>query len=287
MEGTWIELDESIDDRLLEASRLAEEGEDGRALELLLALEADHAENPTLLCMIGVLAAHAGAEGMAGDYFRRCLALGPMEPELLVRAGAGLAALDDPQAEPALRAAALMAPELPAARMHYGSYLVRSGLIAQGLEELTAARSLQPEDAGIRRGLGVGYLLTGRSSEALDELEEAVSLDPEDSELRLLYGLALLQERNLERAGEELHPLGEALAASGEVQSILSLLFALVGWEEEAWIAFSRAEEAADPIDRAMLAEVEEALSGGEEAVGSLLLDELAPTALRDRLYRA
>lgn len=286
-DGSMEELPGGIDDRLLEASRLAEDGEEGAALELLLSLEPDNADNPTLMCMIGVVAEYTGADGMAGDYFRRCLALEPIDPELLLRAGAGLAALDDPAAEAALRSAALLAPDRAEARTHYGAYLVRSGMVDAGLVELNAARSLDPEDAETRRALGIARLLTGRVTEALDELEEAVSLDADDPELRLLYGLALIQNRDIARAAEEMHPLGELLAGSGEVQAILALLFAAAGWEEEAWVAFSRAEEAAEELDRAILAEIEDALAGDEEAVRSLLEDELAATALRERLYRA
>ncbi len=278
---------EDIEDRLLEASRLAEEGDDAGALELLLSLEPRHSDNPTLLCMIGVVAAHSGAEGMAGDFFRRCLALEPMDPELLLRAGAGLAELDDPEAEPALRSAALLAPDMPAARMHYGSYLVRAGMVQEGLAELEAALSLDPEDAATRRALGIAHLLAGRSREAIDDFEEAVALDPEDPELRFLYGLTLIHQREITRAAEEMHPLGDLLESSGEVQAILALVFAAVGWEEQAWVAFSRAEEAVEQVDRGLLAEIEDALSGDMEAVRALLEDELAPTALRDRLYRA
>ncbi len=286
-EGGMKELPDEIDDRLLEASRLAEDGDESAALELLLSLEPSHAENATLMCMIGVVAGHNGADGMAGDYFRRCLALEPIDPELLLRAGAGLAALDDPEAEAALRSAALLAPDRAEARMHYGAYLVRAGMVETGLIELDAARALDPDSAETRRALGIARLLTSRVPEALDELEEAVSLDAEDPELRFLYGLALIQDRDIARAAEEMYPLGESLATSGEVQAILSLLFAAAGWEEEAWVAFSRAEEAAEQLDQAVLSEIEDALAGDEEALRALLEDELAATALRERLYRA
>ena len=39
------------------------------------------------------------ADGVAYEYFKRCLAENPEDPQLLALAGAGLAAFDDPDAE--------------------------------------------------------------------------------------------------------------------------------------------------------------------------------------------
>jgi Flp pilus assembly protein TadD len=277
----------TIEEYLLEATRLAEGGEEGRALEVLLGIEQDHAEDATLLCMIGALAAHAGADGMASDFFRRCLEQEPMDPQLLITAGAGLAALGDPAAEPALRLAALTAPDMPPARMHYGRFLVRGGMVEAGLEELEAARSLDPGDALIRGEVGIAYLLSGRGGAALAEFEVAVAAAPDDVDLRLLYGLALIQDDDIPAAAEELYPLSLSMADDPEVQALLALAFYLADWEEEAWIALSRAEAAPDSIDRTLLTEVGESLETGREAVRALLLEEIAPTALRDRLYRS
>lgn len=277
----------SMEEHLLEATRLAEDGEEGRALEVLLKVESDYPEDVTLLCMIGALAAHSGAEGMAADYFRRCLEREPMDPQILVTAGSGLAALGDPAAEPALRLAALTAPDLAPARMHYGAYLVRGGMTDAGIDELLAARSIDATDPDVRRELGIAYLLGRRPAEGLEELEAGVEMEPEDADLRMLFGLALIQERDLPRAAEEMYPLGLSMADDAEVQGLLALLYYLAGWEEEAWIALSRAEATPETLDPVWLSEVQEALESESEAVRSLLLDEIAPTALRDRLYRA
>ncbi len=282
---TENERSEELQSTLLEADRLSEEGEDGQALDLLLAAEEGNKDDPTLLCMIGALASGLGIEGMAVDYFTRCIDQSPTDPEVLIVAGSGLAAAGDPGAEPALRLAALTAPNNAAARANYGALLVRTGLIEQGLEELETARSLDPDDAETRRALGVAYLLLGRTTESLDELETAVEADPEDVESRLLWGLVLLSSDELTRAAEALYPLGEAMAQDGTVQLILALAFRLEGWEEEGWVAFSRAEEAQPPVDGASLREVEDALAGEDDAVREILFDELAPMALRQRMF--
>ena len=270
---------------LVEADRLSEAGQDAEALELLLAAEEGNAEDSTLLCMIGALAAQLGGEGMAVDYFTRCLSHSPSDVEVLILAGTGLAAAGDPGAEPALRLAALTAPDHAVARMQYGALLVRSGLIEQGIEELETSRSLDPADPGTRRHLGVAYLIQGRRAEALIELETATETDEEDGETRLLWGLALLESDEIAEAAEVLYPLGEAMASDAMVQLILALTYSLQGWEEEAWVAFSRAEDAETGVDAPTLREAEEALSQGEEAVRDLLLDELAPTSLRERMF--
>lgn len=285
MKGDGEESGTALEASMLEAGRLAEDGEEAAALELLLEVERDHGDDAGLLCMIGVLAAHGGASGMAADYFGRCLARNPMDPAILVSAGAGLAALGDPGAEPALRLAALTAPEHTPARMHYGAFLVRAGMMDAGLDELHAARTLDPGDADVRRELGIAYLLAGRGTESIDEFEAGLGIAADDTDLRLLFGLSLIQEQEVDRAAEELYPLGPALAFDGEVQALLSLVFHMGNWEEEAWIALSRAEETPEGVDPAWLAEVEDALETGSEAVRALLLDEIAPTMLRDRIF--
>jgi tetratricopeptide (TPR) repeat protein len=276
-----------LDETLEEAARLSDSGDAAAALALLLEEEARYPDDPMLLCMIGALAETLGAEGMSVDFFQRCLAQNPTDVEVLILAGSGLAAAGDPGAEPALRLAALTSPDHPLARMHYGVLLVRTGLLEQGLEELSAARSLDPSSARTRRELGVAHLLRGAAEDALEELEAAVAADADDVENRLMLGLALVQEGQLSRAAEELHSLGEMLPDDGEVQLLLALLFALEGWEEEAWLAVSRAESAEPPVDSALVREVEEAIGSGQEAQRDLLIEELAPTSLRERLFLA
>lgn len=280
-----MERTADLQSALVEATRLSEAGEDPAALDLLLRLEPDHSGDPTLLCLIGALAGQVGAEGMAIDFFNRCLALNPSDIEVLITAGAGLSAAGDPGAEPALRLAALTAPQHSAARMHYGALLVRIGLLDQGIQELLAARGLDPADAEIRRELGIAFLLAGRLDTAVDELEAAVAAEPDDPAPRLLWGLALLQANEVSRAAEELHPLGESMAEDGGVQLLLALAFALEDWEEESWGALSRAEAIEPPIDAAAIREVEEALGTGTDAVRDLLMEELAPMMLRERLF--
>jgi predicted Zn-dependent protease len=275
-----------LEDRLAEASRMVEDGDEQEAFDLLLELERDNAEDPVLLCMLGTLADHLGADGMAVDFFRRCLAQDPADPQILVAAGAGLAGSGDPAAEPALRLAAVTAPGLPLARMQYGAYLSRVGLVPQALEELLAARSLDPDDARIRRELGIAFLLNNQVAEALEELESAAASDPEDADLRLLFGLVLIADGDTARAAEELFPLAETLSEDSEAQVLFALLFAHENWEDEGWLALSRAESAADRADPAVVQELEEALETGEEAVRPLL-EEFAASALRLRISTA
>jgi Flp pilus assembly protein TadD len=265
---------------------MSEEGQHTEAFAMLLELERDHQESTELLCALGALAQHMGADGVAGDFFRRCLSFSPTDPHVLVTAGAGLSRTGDPEAEPALRLAALTAPDMALARLHYGAHLVRSGLVEQGMEELDAARTLDPDDVAVRHELAVGHLVAGRPAQALEELESAVAADEENPETRLLLGLTLLQAGEAARAAEELHPVAEPLADDGEVQVVLALCFALEGWESEAWLALSRAEAAERRPDPEILQDVEDALEAGEDAIRALLFDEVAPSTLRDRLYR-
>jgi len=282
--GPKDEARPALDELLVEASRLVEEGDEDGALRLLLDAEPDHPNDPTLLCMLGVVADQVGAEGMAADFFRRCLAEEPADPELLVRAGAALARSGDPAAEPALRLAAITAPDFAPAHLHYGAFLVRSGVLDQGLEELRAARTLDPDDAAVRRETAVGLLLGGRESEARAEMEAAVDLDGSDVEARFLFGMLLLLADDLPGAAEVLYPAATGLEDDGEAQLILALAFGIEGWMDEAWLALNRAEAATEAAGVEAAREVEEALEDGEEAMRELLLTELAPTALRTRI---
>ena len=273
-----------LEEQLLAASELSDEGRWQEALALLLELEPDHSDNATLLCMVGVVADQLGSTGMAVDFFRRTLEQEPTDPQLLTTAGAGLAAARHPDAEAALRLAALSAPDYLPARMHYGAFLARAGLFDEAFAELGAAQELDPEDGEVRRRLGIAYMLAGRGAEAVAELEIAAAEAADDPEATFLFGLLLIQEGDASRAAEELYPLGEVLAEDAESQVLLALLFAAEGWENEAWLALSRAEAATVRGDPEVVREVEEAIEAGEEASRTLLLQEVVPSALRDRI---
>lgn len=273
------------EDILLEANRLSEEGLDAEALSLLLEAEPENQENAALLCMIGALSAHLSADGMAVDFFRRTLELEPTDPRILITAGSGLAAVGAPGGEPALRLAAVTHPEMPEARLAYGAFMIRNGVVSEGIEELKAARDLAPDEAEPSLQLGIGYWLNGQMDDALSELETAVAADSEHLDARVIYSLALLGAERIEDAAEELYPLGEPLAADGPLQLIMALTFGATEWDNEAWLALSRAEGADPPVDAMTAREVEEALEAGEDAIRDLLLEELAPPALRERIF--
>jgi hypothetical protein len=103
---------------------------------LLAETLEEEEDDPYLLCWLGVAEGELGNDGAAYDAFRRCVELEPSDPNILALAGAGLAEFDDPDAETALRAAALSAPDLPLARLNYGAYLARAGMHEEALEQL-------------------------------------------------------------------------------------------------------------------------------------------------------
>lgn len=273
-----------LDDELQGATQLTEEGRWEEAFELLSALEADHPENPTLLCMLGVVAAEVDASESAYDYFRRALAARPVDPYVLVALGRALARYDDPDAEGLLRLAAVTAPELADARLAYGAYLAREGIFDVAVAELEAARGLEPDDPRVARELGVAHLLGGRAEAGVNALEEASALDADDADLRLLFGLSLLAVDRVPEASEELVRAARELPGDADAQLVASLAAFSQGWEDEAWAALSRAEIAPAPPDSQLLREVEDALAADEESARTLLVDEVGPPLLRERL---
>ncbi|HEV2148785.1 MAG TPA: tetratricopeptide repeat protein [Longimicrobiaceae bacterium] len=275
-----------LDELLQQAAGLGEEGRWDEARELLLERLDDHAEDPALLCALGVASRELGSDGEAYEFFRRTLAAQPDDPYVLATAGNGVALYDDPEAESALRLAAITAPDLPFARVSYGAYLAREGMFAEAVAELEAARELAREEAGVRAELGVAYLLAGRLEEGVAELEEALALDVSDAWLRGLFGMALLEAGRSEEAAEALHRAAAERPTDVEAQLLSALASAAEGWEDEAWNALARAELGAEEMDAALLQEVEEVVGTGAEESRELLVEELAPTVLRERLLQ-
>lgn len=276
-----------LDAVLQDASELADAGEWAEAFRLLREEEDEHAEHPTLLCMLGAAARELGHEGPAYDYFRRCVATDTEDPLLLVTAGTALANFDDPEAERVLRLAATLAPGMLVARLHYGSYLAREGLFDDALRELEAARAIEPAAPAVHAELGVAYLLSGRLAEGADALTEALSEREADVEpgLHALHGLALVQLDRPGEAAEALYRAADAEPDDSDLQLAAALACAAEGWETEAWNLLARAEGSPDPPAASLLREAEDAIESEPDDARRLLLDELAPSLLRERLF--
>lgn len=272
------------DERLVEATRLADDERWEEAYELLLELEHDFPEDATLLCMLGVVAGEASASGLAYDYFRRSLAAQPSDPNVLVALGTGLAYYDDPDAEGVLRLAAITAPSLAAARLHYGAYLAREGIFDLALAELRAAQELDPDDPQVERELGAAFILSGGLQDGVTHLERAAALGIDNPGAHVLYGLALIQARQVEEGAEELVRAAMELPDEADVQIAAALAAATQGWLDEAWNALARAESARSPADSTLLREVEDVLEQDEEAAEVLLLEQILSPLLHSRL---
>ena len=275
----------AVEELVAEAESLGAEERWDEAHALLLDALEEHADDALLLCWLGIASERLGSEGEAYDFFRRCLAQAPRDPFVLAAAGTGVSAFDDPEAESALRLAALTAPDFPFARSAYGAYLAREGLFGEALAELRAARDLAPDDAAIRAELGVALLLAGVPEEGIGELEEALSR-VEEPWLRGLHGLALLEAGRPEEGAEQLHRSAGERPDDVELQLLAALASAAQGWEDEAWAALARAEQAAEPPDAELVGEVEGAVEEGPEAAAEFLREQLGPSLLRERLHQ-
>lgn len=269
-----------------EAESLGAQERWDEARDLLLEALGDHPADARVLCWLGIASQRTGDEGEAYEFFRRALAESPSDPFVLAAAGSGVAAYDDPEAEGALRMAALTAPDFPFARSAYGAYLAREGLFAEAAAELEAARDLAPDDGAVRAELGFAYLLAGRTDDGLDQLTEALSRQEDDAWLRAVYAVALAGAGRHEEAAEELHRASLERVEDVEVQLASALASAAEGWEDEAWNAHARAEQASEPGDQNLVVEVEEALSDGPEAAAAFLREHVGPSLLRERLLQ-
>ncbi|HYH78419.1 MAG TPA: hypothetical protein VEX86_01435 [Longimicrobium sp.] len=275
----------SAEELVAEAQSLGSEERWEEARDLLLLALPGHSENALLLCWLGIASERLDEEGEAYEFFRRSLAQQPLDPFVLAAAGTGVAMYDDPQAESALRLAAITAPDFPFARSAYGAYLAREGLFDLALVELTAARDLSPEDGAIRAELGVALLLAGKTQDGIAELEQALS-HVDDSWLRGVYALALLETNQTEEGAEQLYEVSRERLDDLEIHLLSALASAAEGWEDEAWAAVARAEEVAEALDADLIQEVEEAVGDGPEAARQLLREQLGPLLMRERLQQ-
>ncbi len=256
---------------------------EGMAGELGEALE-ESPDDPTLLCWLGVAERELGLESSAYDRFRDALAGEPQDPYVLATLGTGLARFDDPDAEGALRVAALLAPELPLARWMYGAYLSREGLFDDAMRELEAAVALAPDDPVPAYELGVALALRGEREKALDALMRSVDLGREDGWAQVVMGLLEADLGRMEEAARDLSEGARLRVEDVEVQFLAALAASASGYQELAFEMLERGRQSARPGDLPLLEMVESRLYEGGEGSEAFLAEELLPGSLRERL---
>ena len=243
---------DSVRDLLARALELAEEAEWAQLATLLREGLGEHPGDPHVLCWLGTAERELGMEAAAYERFKQVLELSPRDPAVLATAGAAVAAFDDPAAEGALRMAALLGPDLAHARLMYGAYLAREGMIEEGLRELEAAAELAPDDPLAHVELGVARTFAGDLEAAEVSFGRATELDPEDGWAWILGGLAHVELGNPDEAatalehGARLRPddvVGQLLAALAltVVGSVERGLEWTPGWLRRLRTAFTRA----------------------------------------------
>ena len=278
------EPDDAVKTLLDRAHAAGDEGDFDTMATLLRDGLADHPGDPFVLCWLGVAERELGMEGIAYERFRACLAAQPTDPGLLATAGSAIAAFDDPEAEGALRTATILAPDLPLTRWLYGAYLLREGMIAEGLAELIVARDLDEEDAAIRYELGAALALAGRREAAIDELYRAIDLDAGDGWAHVVLGLVLMEDDRGEEAAGVLEEGARLRPEDVEAQLVAALALGAFGREDQGLEMVERARQWAEGTDRQLVDEVETRLDEGPEEAAAWLAEQLGPAALRDRL---
>lgn len=273
-----------VDEVLGRALALGEEGRWQEMAGLLAEALNEAPDDPYLLCWLGVAERELGNDGAAYDYFRRCVEQDPLDPMLLATAGSGLAAFDDPDAESALRAAALTGPDVPMARLQYGAYLARSGLFDEALEHLRAAVELAKDDPTTHGELATALALKGDLEAAAEAMERALELAPDDAWSRLLLGLILAELDSLEEAAEALIQAADELEGDAEAFVLAALAAAAVGWDDAAHDAIARAGAVAEDVEAELVEEAEDRIVAGPKAARAMLRNTVGPSALRERL---
>ncbi len=273
-----------VQETLQEAIALGEEGRLDEMAQVLRSALRDTPDEPFLLCWLGVAEEELGNEGAAYDYFRRALDEEPTDPQLLAVIGGGLAQFDDPDAERALRTAAVSGPGLTITRLQYGAYLAREGLFDEALEHLRAAVAIDPEDPVPHGELGTALALKGDLAGAAEEMERALELASDDSWTRLLLGLIYVEQGDGETAAELLVQAAAEREHDAEAQILAALAAAAQGWADTAEDILARAAYSAEGSDAELLAEAEERVAAGAEESLEMLHDQIGPSVLHERL---
>ncbi|MEX1184800.1 MAG: tetratricopeptide repeat protein [Gemmatimonadota bacterium] len=274
----------NVEETLRQALELGEEYRWEEMAKLLAEALETEAEEPYLLGWAGVAERELGNDGLAYEYFRRCVAAEPLDPQLLSIAGAGLAAFDDPEAEPTLRAAALTGPDLSITHLHYGAYLAREGMFVEALEQLETAVALDADDPVIHGELGIAHALKGNLAAAATSMERALELADDDSWTRLLLGLIQAEQKQTEEAAETLLRAALERPQDAEAQLLGALAAAAVGWDEAAQEVLAKAEYAEEGFQPTVYHEVEERIALGAEAAETFLRDTIGASVLHERL---
>lgn len=277
-------LSDAAEGVLRTAFLYAEDGAWDRAAEVLRdAVEGDP-EDPYLLCWLGLAERELGMDGIAYERFKRVLATESEDPTLLATAGTAVAAFDDPSAEPALRTAALLAPNSPLARWMYGAYLSREGMVDKALEELAAAAELDPEDPVIPLEQGVAQALKGDLESAYLSFARSIELEPGNGWGLVLLGLAALQSGDLEESRPALEEGARVRPDDLEAQLLAALALHATGWEERAFEMLERGRFAAEGSDPGLVEQTEAQMETGPQAALEFLEESLGPSSFRQRL---
>jgi len=273
-----------VEDLLRQALDLGEKGDwEEMAKELSEALEAVPGD-PAILCCLGVAELELGLPGSACERFKEALARDPEDPYILATVGNGLAQFDDPDAEAALRSAAVLAPDLPLARWLFGAYLSREGLHEDALRELRAASELAPDDPEIAYEVGVALALQGEMEQALDALTGSVELDRGEGWSQVVLGLVEAKLDQMAAAARDLSEGARLRPHDVEAQFLAALAAEATGFEDLAYEMMERGRQGASPGDLPLLEMVEDRLEEGTESARAFLVQELLPGALRERL---
>jgi tetratricopeptide (TPR) repeat protein len=269
---------------LSSALELGVEGEWEEAAELLRSGLEDFPEEPAVLCWLGAAERELGMDGIAYERFKQCLALQPEDPHILATAGTALATFDDPEAEAALRTAAILAPELPLARWMYGAYLAREGFVTEALAELDAAVVLAPDDGVVALERGVAMALAGDLQGAVFDLTRAAEADEEDGWPLVLLGLIEVEAGEWEEAADRLEAGARLRPEDVEAQALAALAAAAVEREEVALEMLERGRQRAQGADLQMLNEADDRVVEGVAPARELLVNVVGPSSLRERL---
>lgn len=206
-------------------------------------------DDPTALFDLAVLQTGARQTAAAEQTYRKVLAAGPTDPQVLAQTQTNLGLLlaaggKSDEAIPLLQAAAQADPKTAAPHLALANLYAKAGDPARAMAERMAAVILNPQDMQTRLLLADALLADKKYAEAAMQYEAVTQRDPGSAAVQNALGTAYEQMNDLPKA---VRAFGSALTGRGtarekaQAQNNLGVVYEKQGKQAQAVAAYKKA----------------------------------------------
>jgi tetratricopeptide (TPR) repeat protein len=179
-----------------------------------------------------------------------------------------------PEAQKSLREAARLNPQDADAWNNLGMIAGQQEKYDEALSDFLQAARANPNHALAVENMMRIYQYQGRAAEAQKTLEELIVKAPENSGLHLALGMALVAQKEMPRAREELESAIRLQPDSSDAMNDLGAVLLQMGQSQEALSWFERCRRIAPEFDRPYINSALIYNASGQPAMARQLLEE-------------